>query len=300
MAHKKRRNTELSTTFDTRQHMNMPDYEIFYYRDVDLKPVQFHCHEYYEFFFFMEGSVDYQIENVTRPLEYGDFLLIPPGVRHRPVFREGSGSYCRFVLWLSRDYYQKLTASSEDFAYGFRLAAERGSYNFHCDPVTAREIQSRLIELVQEHGSPNPFRATNSRLLVASFLIYINRLLYQADFQNSPVYEKALYQSLCDYIGSHLETDLSLDCLARCFYVSKYHIAHVFKNNMGISPHQYVLKKRLQASKHLILSGLPFGQISYRYGFQDYTSYYRAFKKEFGLSPTEFREQNPLPSPVSP
>ncbi|RGM07135.1 helix-turn-helix domain-containing protein, partial [Hungatella hathewayi] len=44
-----------------------------------------------------------------------------------------------------------------------------------------------------------------------------------------------------------------------------------------------------------ILSGIPFGELYHQYGFSDYTSFYRAFKKEFGLSPKEFREQKSFP-----
>lgn len=299
MAKKSSRKKELSTTFDTRQHMKQPDYEIFYYRDVNLKPVRFHVHEYYEFFFFLEGEVDYQVGSTVYPLEYGDFLLIPPGVEHRPRFRNAKTTYRRFVLWFSRDFYQQLAAVSEDFTYGFERAGSLGQYRFHCSYVPAQEIQTKLIELVQEHNSQAPFHSTNSRLIVASFLMHINRMLYQADHLGSPIHEKALYLSLCDYINNHLEEDLSLESLAGCFYVSKYHVSHVFKDNMGISPHQYMTKKRLQTSKQEILLGVPLNQISFRYGFQDYTSYYRAFKKEFGLSPTEFREQNPIPESSS-
>ena len=108
-------------------------------------------------------------------------------------------------------------------------------------------------------------------------------------------YENVLYLNLCDYINNHLSEDLSLDKLASFFYSSKYHISHVFKDNMGISIHQYIIKKRLHASKNGILSGIPFTELYHQYGFSDYTSFYRAFKKEFGLSPKEFREQKGLP-----
>ena len=111
----------------------------------------------------------------------------------------------------------------------------------------------------------------------------------------SPAYENVLYLNLCDYINNHLEENLSLDRLADFFYVSKYHISHLFKDHMGISLHQYIIKKRLHASKNGILSGIPLKTLIYQYGFHDYTAFYRAFKKEFGLSPTEFREQHHLP-----
>lgn len=257
--------------------------------------ISFHTHEYYEFYFFLEGSVHYQIEDTSYPLEYGDFLLLPPGVPHRPIFTDTTLPYRRFVLWMSRDFYNSLTATSPDFAYGFQTALDTRQYHFHADYFPSQEIQGKLIDLIEEHGSKDIFHETNTRLMIAAFLMHINRMVYNALNQVSPSYENALYLNLCDYINNHLDEDLSLETLAAFFYVSKYHISHVFKENMGISLHQYILKKRLQASKNGILSGTPFSQIIYQYGFHDYTSFYRAFKKEFGLSPTEFKEQNRMP-----
>ena len=130
--------------------------------------------------------------------------------------------------------------------------------------------------------------------MAMSFLVYINRLLYCSLHEHSQVFENALYLKICDYIHQNLEDDLSLERIAANFYVSKYHIAHIFKDNMGISLHQYILKKRLHASRQAILSGEPISRIFPQYGFKDYTSFFRAFKKEYGISPKEYREQHRL------
>ena len=150
------------------------------------------------------------------------------------------------------------------------------------------------MSLLEEQQNSRPFRSLSLRLSIASFLVYLNRLTYDLENPASASYESALYASLCDYINQHLEEDLSLDRLASFFFVSKYHISHVFKDNMGISVHQYILKKRLHASKNAILSGMALNRIHETYGFHDYTAYYRAFKKEYGLSPTEYREQHSM------
>lgn len=97
--------------------------------------------------------------------------------------------------------------------------------------------------------------------MAMSFLVYINRLLYSSLHEHSQVFENALYLKICDYIHQNLEDDLSLERIAANFYVSKYHIAHIFKDNMGISLHQYILKKRLHASRQAILSGEPISRI---------------------------------------
>ena len=138
--------------------------------------------------------------------------------------------------------------------------------------------RGKLTDLIEESASGRAFHRLTAELMAVSFLVYINRLLYDSLHQKSVVYENVLYLNICDYINRHLEGDLSLDSLSSFFYVSKYHISHIFKDNMGIPLHQYILKKRLHASKNAILSDQPISHVYHQYGFKDYTSFFRAFK----------------------
>ena len=72
--------------------------------------------------------------------------------------------------------------------------------------------------------------------------------------------------------------------------MSKYHIAHVFKDNIGMSIHQYITKKRLNLCKEAISGGMSITDAYHRFGFGDYSSFYRAFKKEYGISPKDYRD----------
>ena len=80
-----------------------------------------------------------------------------------------------------------------------------------------------------------------------------------------------------------------MEDIAGALFVSKYHIAHVFKAQIGLSIHQYILKKRLNLCKGSIASGTDITMACTQCGFDDYSSFYRAFKKEYGMSPKEFK-----------
>ena len=81
-----------------------------------------------------------------------------------------------------------------------------------------------------------------------------------------------------------------MDTLAKKFFVSKYHIAHVFKENIGLSIHQYITKKRLDLCQEAISGGMSIKDAYHQYGFGDYSSFFRAFKKEYGISPKDYRD----------
>ena len=280
------------TDFNTRQYMEPVDFELFYYSDTALSSVAPHYHDYYELYFFLEGDVDYHVEDKLYHLEYGDCLLIPPGTSHHPVFLSRKKPYRRFVFWFRKDYYNKLRSIDQEFTYCFDQAASGRTYRFHADSTATQALQGKLMDLLEELGSSRPFKRQTAELMAVSFLVYVNRIVYDVIHQRAAVYENLLYLNICDYINRHLEEDLSLDSLAAFFYVSKFHISHIFKDNMGISLHQYILKKRLHASKNAILSGQPIGQVYHQYGFKYYTSFFRAFKKEYGASPKEYRSQH--------
>lgn len=285
---------ELTTGFTDNQRMNKENFEIYYYSDTTAEPVSWHQHEHYEFYFFLEGDMDYQIEDHIYPLEYGDYLLVPPHVMHRPVFHNTNVPYRRFVLWVSESYFQKLCQISPDFSYYFDTVHQQKAYHCRPDYIQLQELQARLTNLIEESRSNSPFCELNAHLMLCQFLVYVNRMTYERLHEFTAPTSNILYLNVCAYINSHLNETLSLDSLASHFFVSKYHISHVFKDNMGISLHQYILKKRLHICKNAILSGQPLGTLFQQYGFTDYSSFYRAFRKEYGVSPTDFKEKHRL------
>ena len=122
------------------------------------------------------------------------------------------------------------------------------------------------------------------------FILRINRLVHEQIEPEKTEVDASLYSNLAEYIEEHLEEELSLEKLAEEFYVSKYHIAHVFKENVGLSIHQYITKKRLSLCQEAIRSDTNITEVYQAYGFGDYSSFYRAFKKEYGISPKEYRD----------
>lgn len=280
----------LQTTFSTRQYMVSKDFEIYYYKDYYLSKVEDHTHNYYEFYFFLEGDVTMMIEGEEYTLKSGDVVLIPPKVRHHARIHSQKAPYRRFVFWISEEYCNHLLEVSKDYVYLMQHVLVSRKYIFHNEVISFNTIQSKVFLLIEELQSERFGKEAKISLGVNDLILHLNRIVYEQNHPKSEKEELSLYQSILFFIEEHLDEDLSLERLAKEFYVSKYYIAHLFKDSIGMSIHQYITKKRLLACKEAILGNTGISTAYQMFGFGDYSSFYRAFKKEYGVSPKEFKD----------
>ena len=120
-------------------------------------------------------------------------------------------------------------------------------------------------------------------------MVYINRIF----LKSSTAPDRKSYSSdsqveqLLKYINRNLSEDLSIDSLAGKFFFSKYHMMRKFKEETGYTIHNYIVSKRLLHARSLISQGTPIMKAAQMSGFRDYTTFVRAYKKQFGTVPTQ-------------
>ena len=98
-----------------------------------------------------------------------------------------------------------------------------------------------------------------------------------------------LLDDVVSYIETHLHEKISLAETAARFFVSESTIGQTFQKKMHVSFYHYVTQRRLIAAKSIISQESNLDILSEKVGFSDYSAFYRAFKKEFGISPREYR-----------
>ena len=132
-----------------------------------------------------------------------------------------------------------------------------------------------------------------SSIVVANTIDILIQLL-RAE-KNSPVKPlKAEKPELLDrvlaYVEEHLAEKISLADIARNFYVSESTVTQTFRKKMGISFYRCVTQRRLISAKKLIENGTSLESTAKLVGFSDYSSFFRAFKQEYGISPRQYRK----------
>lgn len=100
---------------------------------------------------------------------------------------------------------------------------------------------------------------------------------------------KSKLQQVREYINEHLHEEVKLIELAAIAQISPYHFLRLFKQSMGITPHQYILQRRIDKAKYLLeQTELSIAEIAVRVGFCDQSHFTRCFKRLLGITPKQF------------
>lgn len=279
---------ERSQNFDPRQVMRREDFEIFHYRDPRPGFVEVHHHDFYEVYFLLGGNVSYWVDGRIIHMTPGDLLFINPMELHRPMPDPKEPVCERFVLWISKPYLEGL--STPQLALAGCFDTKRPDHSHQIRPTAAQRaaLTGLMGTLVQEHYSKDFGSELSAKGAFLQLMVQLNRLAYRGDGLHEAEELSQLVRSAMAYIGENISQPLSLETIAGQLFVSKYHLSHAFSGEVGVSVYRYILLRRLLMARQLLAAGEPAGQVCRSCGFADYTSFYRAFKSEYGISPRQF------------
>jgi AraC-like DNA-binding protein len=151
-------------------------------------------------------------------------------------------------------------------------------------------VEEIFKELVKEDGS-NDFESNwVARNLAGVLLGFILRNIYKRSSNRKKSNSHKIIVEVKHYIQENYHQNITLQELARISYISPYYLSHLFKELTGLTPFQYLMKYRIEVSKHLLLnSNLTINEITYQVGYQSETHFQNLFKKIVGTTPGKYR-----------
>ena len=257
------------------------DFRLFHINDQTKKDFSYHYHDFHKIIVFISGKVTYHIEGKAYHLKPRDILLVSQGAIHKPEI-DPSVPYERYIFWIRDDL------SCQELNTCFQKANDRSFNLVRADSALQERLKDLLPEIEQTLQNKHFGDTVLRDALFTQFMIYINRIFLRTS--SSP--DKKTYSSdtqveqLLKYINRNLSENLSIDQLANRFFFSKYHMMRKFKNETGYTIHNYITSKRLLMARSLIRQGMPVMKAAQASGFHDYTTFVRAYKKQFGKAPS--------------
>lgn len=159
-------------------------------------------------------------------------------------------------------------------------------------PITIKDayfIKDRIIKIIEEFRNKTFFNNANASAYLKLCISKISNTVTSSE-KSSEIIKKL--DLITDYIHKNINKPLSNDLLANIAGYHPYYLNRIFKQNKGITLHQYILNYKLSLSADLLLSTTStISEIAEKTGFNNQISFIKAFKKFYNLTPTQFRNK---------
>jgi len=262
------------------------DFQLSHNRDPYFRTMEFHAHDFLELYYFLDGSVTYYIEDQVYDLCPGDLLIIPAGKMHRPVIANEHAAYERMVLWITPQYLQGIDSPAGDLQKNLQKVGEHG----YCVPFRGDEtvfVTALLKKLLymQKNDTAPKFCAGAVELYL--WTIFRSYGVIDTTHRN----ETQVIPQVIRYITEHFSEPLTLEDIAAEFFVSKSYLNRHFKAYTNSTVYAYIMALRLTHARRMLREGIPAVEAGRECGFSDYSTFYKAFKTQTGLSPQQFKSR---------
>jgi len=262
------------------------NYRYFHLRDTAGQERDFHYHDFDKIVLLLEGRVAYTVEDISYELKPWSVLLVKHHTIHRALI-DKSTPYERVIIYLDRKYFDRAIPGAS--LMGCFEQADKTRQHLLCPEEDERRELEQCLKSYELAMKDSRFGADTMRdTIIMQLLIRIARMSAAAPEERTaydPKIEKAL-----SYINENLARELTVDALSEQVFLSKYHFMRLFKAQTGSTVHAYIRQKRLLQAARLIREGMAANKAAADSGFADYSSFHRAFRECFGISPGQLKK----------
>lgn len=228
-------------------------------------------HSYHEILYYIDGEATFLSTDFKEELNKGTLLIIPKELYHKFQIKKQE-QYIRFVInFPDLDIIKDLPP--------FTMSQIRIIKNVN---VNIRHLLNRMCDVLSDKKTEG-----TEIFLYGAFLALLYEIGFDINNAVTPRFreKEQLIIKCLRFIEENYTKGISVDDIAKEMCVSSPTLFQYFKNELGVSIHKYITEKRMIYARKLIFCGENPTKIYKECGFQDYSSFYKAYKKMFSLSP---------------
>jgi AraC family transcriptional regulator len=222
--------------------------------------------------------------NLERPLPTGSIHVVPAG---SPALVRWHGSWDVVAIYLEPTVVARVATESFELDPSQTLVPP-------LDGLNVPELRSVMLALDAElraGGVGGPLLAESLATILSVHLIRHITGPHRLPASADGVLPRRKLHTVIEYIMENLEGSPTLEQMASITHLSPHHFARQFKAATGLSPHQYIIARRVERAQHLLRGDgeLGLGEVALRAGFADQSHFSRHFKRIVGVTPRQFR-----------
>ncbi len=271
---------------------------------------EMHSHDFFQVLFVEQGHIGHLHENTEVQLTTGDVFIVPPGFMHQVLFKDPASKV--FALYFRTELYfpeatmhsaaQQTNTSIKKFLSSIQFNFNN-KYNIE-NSLKVRLNQSQqltyraLMEclLSQDASSIDADFSPNGSIIDAMLLLvaqgYASQAFGKQQINKINASEEILKECLA-YIDQNYTQDISVAKITNEFAISRTTFNQLFPMVAGTTFKQYLTTLRIEQAKRLTaVPSLSFAEIAQMVGYNDFSTFYRNFRKVTGLSPAQYRDNN--------
>ncbi|MBE5960458.1 MAG: helix-turn-helix domain-containing protein [Lachnospiraceae bacterium] len=250
-----------------------------------------HTNDGHELYLLLQGDVSFSIDGCIYKLVPGDMLMISNKEIHKTIVNKEI-PHERIYIYFDPDFMSQFDISSYDLLQMFENRRLGFGNKISADLVQENKVYCYFEEIYRWYQSDSPERQIMMVSILLQLLVKVNTICSKNDgedirIQKNEGYNDKIYR-IIRYISSNLDRKISLEELEKQFFINRYHLCHLFKNITGFTVIEYINYKKVLAAKEQLKKGKQIAEVWVFLGFEDYSSFYRSFKKIVGISPKEY------------
>ena len=250
---------------------------------------QFHYDTAINLLLFLRGNGEIRIEGRLYTFGEGDMIILSPSELHRSTIADDV-VFERISLHISENILNGFGVDGSSVFTAF-YERPRGVGNIiradRLREIGGDVLMKDVLSYASGSGSSDPILLRCKTIELLSVINEALDLIEPTD--EMPGIENELVLEILQYLNTHYCEDISLSDVANRFYHSKYHICHLFREQVGVTVHDYLVLRRIRLVNDLICQGIPASEACYKAGFGNYSNFFRLYKKHTGMTPAQYK-----------